>query len=91
MQHPISKALPRLARWLDLPMTPLPGDDHMPRVQGRTFGPSERMVVSPGHEERGLFHMLWTGGPFFRSFIALATRPGLPSNRPLLPGLMRTV
>ena len=29
----------------------------MPRVQAPTFGASERMVVSPGHEATGLFHM----------------------------------
>jgi len=57
IQHPISQAVPRLARFLDLPPVPLPGDDRMPRVQGPSFGASERMVVSPGHEERGLFHM----------------------------------
>ncbi len=57
IQHPISRAVPQLARLLDLPSVPLPGDDRMPRVQGPSFGASERMVVSPGHEERGLFHM----------------------------------
>ena len=36
---------------------PLPGDENMPRVQGPGFGASERMVVSPGHEETGLFEM----------------------------------
>jgi penicillin amidase len=29
----------------------------MPRVQGPTFGASQRMVVAPGHEEAGSFHM----------------------------------
>jgi penicillin amidase len=29
----------------------------MPRVQHRRNGASERMVVSPGREEQGLFHM----------------------------------
>ena len=57
IQHPLSRAVPKLGRFLDLTPTPLPGDDHMPRVQGVSFGASERMVVSPGHEERGLFHM----------------------------------
>jgi penicillin amidase len=36
---------------------PLPGDDHMPRVHSPTNGASERFVVSPGHEDQGLFHM----------------------------------
>ena len=29
----------------------------MPRVQGPTHGASERLVVSPGQEEKGYFHM----------------------------------
>ncbi len=40
-----------------MPREPLPGDNHMPRVQGPSFGASERMVVSPGHEADGLIHM----------------------------------
>ncbi len=56
--HPISRALPALfKRWLCMPAQPLPGDNDMPRVQGPEFGASERMVVSPGHEEDGIVHM----------------------------------
>ena len=29
----------------------------MPRVQNPIFGASERLVVSPGHEDAGFFHM----------------------------------
>ena len=36
---------------------PLPGAGQMPRVQSPGFGASMRMVVSPGREEEGLFHM----------------------------------
>ena len=57
IQHPLSKAVPLIGRWLDMPKTPLPGDSNTPRVQGKAFGASERMIVSPGHEERGIFHM----------------------------------
>ena len=57
MQHPLSRAVPQLATWLDMTPRPLPGDNSMPRVQAPEFGASERMVVSPGHEEQGLFHM----------------------------------
>lgn len=57
IQHPISRAVPKLAPYLDMASVPLPGDDRMPRVQGQSFGASERMIVSPGHEERGIFHM----------------------------------
>ncbi|MGH8053427.1 MAG: penicillin acylase family protein [Stenotrophomonas sp.] len=56
--HPVSRALPVLfKRWLCMPREPLPGDNNMPRVQGPSFGASERMVVSPGHEADGIVHM----------------------------------
>ncbi len=56
--HPVSRALPGLfKRWLCMPAQPLPGDGNMPRVQGPSFGASERMVVSPGHEADGIVHM----------------------------------
>lgn len=57
IQHPLSRAVPLIGRWLDMPEVELAGDSYMPRVQGTSFGASERMVVSPGHEERGIFHM----------------------------------
>jgi penicillin G amidase len=55
--HPLSQAVPALGRWLDVPSRQLPGDEEMPRVQGATYGASERLVVSPGNEEAGFFHM----------------------------------
>jgi len=57
IQHPLSRAVPALARFLDMPKDPLPGDDNMPRVHSPTHGASERFVVSPGRENEGLFHM----------------------------------
>jgi penicillin amidase len=57
IQHPLSQAVPSLGRFLDMKPDPLPGDDHMPRVHSRNNGASERFVVSPGHEDQGLFHM----------------------------------
>jgi penicillin amidase len=57
IQHPLSTAVPFIGRWLDMPPIQLPGDSYMPRVQGKGFGASERMVVSPGHEESGILHM----------------------------------
>ncbi|MFQ5700521.1 MAG: penicillin acylase family protein [Acidobacteriota bacterium] len=55
--HPFSFAAPSLGRWLNMPVQQLPGDNDMPRFQSPAAGASERMVVSPGHEERGIFHM----------------------------------
>jgi penicillin amidase len=57
LQHPLSRAVPVLGRWLDLEPRPLPGDSFMPRVQGPGVGASQRMVVSPGREDEGIFHM----------------------------------
>jgi penicillin amidase len=57
LSHPLSRMVPALGRWLDMPNMALPGDSHMPRVQSGKLGSSERMVVSPGHEENGILHM----------------------------------
>jgi penicillin amidase len=89
MQHPFGRFLPRiLARCLDLPAEQLPGGADMPRVQSPTQGASERLVVSPGHEAEGIFHM--PGGqsghplsPYYRAGHAAWVK-GEPT--PLLPG-----
>jgi penicillin amidase len=91
IQHPLSLVVPFLGRWLDMPADPLPGDEDMPRVQGRAHGASERLVVSPGHEETGIFHMpVGQSGhplsPYYRNGHA-AWEEGRPT--PFLPG--RTV
>ncbi|MEE8586693.1 MAG: penicillin acylase family protein, partial [Acidobacteriota bacterium] len=56
IRHPLSSAL-GLGAWLDMPSVEMPGDTLMPRVQSPFFGASQRMVVSPGAEEKGIFHM----------------------------------
>ncbi len=56
--HPLANAMPGFLKpRLCMPAEPLPGDGAMPRVQGPSFGASERMVVSPGHEADGIVHM----------------------------------
>jgi penicillin amidase len=55
--HPLSRAVPALSRWLDMPSLPQSGDGNMPHVAGSTFGQSERLVVAPGHEERATLAM----------------------------------
>jgi penicillin amidase len=57
VEHPLSRAVPLLSRWLDTEPIALPGDFKMPRVQRPRFGASERFAVSPGREEQGYFHM----------------------------------
>lgn len=89
MQHPFGRFLPKpVARLLDMPADQLPGDADMPRVQTARFGQSERMVVSPGHEEEAVFHM--PGGqsghplsPYYRAGHEAWVK-GEPT--PLLPG-----
>ena len=90
IQHPFSRAMPLLRRFLDMPSELLPGDADMPRVQTPDHGASERLVVSPGDEEKGLFHM--PGGqsghplsPFYRAghraWVVGDATPFLPGER----------
>ncbi len=88
IRHPFAISYPWLMPWLGLPQDPLPGDEDMPRYQGPSRGASERLVVSPGREEEGIFHM--PGGqsahplsPFFRAGHSAWVR-GEPT--PFLPG-----
>ncbi|PAW66151.1 MAG: hypothetical protein B9S34_08730 [Opitutia bacterium Tous-C1TDCM] len=55
--HPFARSMPWLAGWLQLPEDPLPGGDDMPRAQRQSHGVSQRLVVAPGREEAGIFHM----------------------------------
>ena len=57
IRHPLSKAIPMLGYFLDMPAEPVDGDTYMPRVQDPDTGASERFAVAPGHEEEGFFHM----------------------------------
>jgi penicillin amidase len=88
IRNAFSGALPVVGRWLDMPAEPLAGDDHMPRVQQPSYGASERLVVSPGAEGQGFFHM--PGGesanpisPHYRDAQAAWVK-GKPT--PFLPG-----
>ncbi len=90
--HPLSRALPFLAPWLDMPTVRVPGaHKDMPRIQGPDYGASERFSVAPGHESEGYFHM--PGGqsghplsPFYRAgFDAWAEGRATP----FLPGATR--
>jgi penicillin amidase len=88
IRHPLSRAVPALGRFLDVPPRPLPGDSNMPRVQSMVGGASERLVVSPGQEEKGIFHMpVGQSGhplsPYFQKGHE-AWEQGMPT--PFLPG-----
>ncbi len=57
IRHPLSRAVPLLADFLDMPREPLNGDVDLPKAQGPTFGASERFSVLPGDEANSLMHM----------------------------------
>lgn len=54
--HPLSRALPFLSQWLDMPTAILPGCTECVRV-ARQGGATERLVVSPGLENQAILHM----------------------------------
>lgn len=56
IRHPLTRAVPALGAFLDMPAVELPGDSHMPRVQSPSGGASQRLVVSPGLEGAGIYH-----------------------------------
>lgn len=90
IRHPLG-GLPLIGLMLNAPSRPLPGDKHMPRVQGRSFGASERFAVSPGRETEGYFHMPGgqSGHPLSPFYLAGHTdwEEGVPT--PFLPGKTR--
>ena len=57
IRHPLAGALGPLRPWLTIRSGPLPGGDHVPRIQQSDYGASERFAVSPGDEANGYFHM----------------------------------
>jgi penicillin amidase len=89
--HPISRAVPALKSVLGVPPDQLPGDANMPRVAGATFGQSERLAVSPGHEEEGIFNMPGgqSGHPLSPYFLKGHEDWVKGTPRPLLPGAAR--
>lgn len=86
--HPFAAMVPVLGKYLKVAPDMLSGDQHMPRVAGPGFGQSERLTVSPGHEEQGIFNMPGgqSGHPLSPYF--LDGRADWLSGRdsPLLPG-----
>lgn len=88
IRHPLAGNIPIFGRFLIMPAKPMNGDTFMPLVQRPDSGASQRMVVAPGQEADGLFHMA-TGqsshpwSPFF----SRGHRDWVEGNAsPLLPG-----
>lgn len=93
IEHPLARIvpawLPWLRGWLGAPRDPLPGDINMPRVQTPSFGASERMVVSPGREQEGIFEMPGgeSGHPLSPYFLAGHEAWVHAEATPFLPGV----
>ncbi len=86
--HPITLAVPALAPLLSAPGDPLAGDVNMPRVAGPSIGQSQRMTVTPGKEEQGVFNMPGgqSGHPLSPFFLDGHADWVKGTQRPLLPG-----
>lgn len=86
--HPFAAQIPFAKRWLAAPAEPQAGDENMPHVSYPTGGQSERMTVSPGHEESGIMNVPGgqSGHPLSPYFLAghAAWMRGEPT--PFLPG-----
>lgn len=86
--HPVGAAVPLLGKLTDAPDDQLEGDTIVPRVEVTGFGASERMVVSPGHEDKGIFHMPvgQSDNPLSPYYMAGHADWVTGNPRPLLPG-----
>jgi penicillin amidase len=91
IHHPIARALPALGMLTDPPDVPEAGDSMIPRVAIPGFGASERLVVSPGHEDTGLFEMPvgQAGNPWTPYFLAGQGAWVDGTAQPLMPGMAR--
>jgi penicillin amidase len=91
VRHPLAQAIPLLGWLTDPTDQPMPGDNGVIRAQGRGVGSSERLVVSPGHEEQGLFHMPGgqSGAPLAPYYLAGHSDWVEGRATPLLPGKTR--
>jgi penicillin amidase len=54
IEHPLSSAIPWFGQFLNMSASEMAGDRHMPRVQQPIHGQSQRMVVAPGQEAKGI-------------------------------------
>ncbi len=57
IHHPLATFIPGLSLLTDPPNVSIPGDTLLPRTAAPGFGPTERFVISPGHESEGIFEM----------------------------------
>ena len=88
IRHPLAGVLGLLRPWLTIRGDPLPGGDHMPRIQQPDYGASERFAVAPGDEANGYFHMPGgqSGHPLSPFFFAGHEAWAQGEPLPFLPG-----
>lgn len=86
--HPLAAGLPLGGHWLRMRREPLDGDIFAPRVATPRSGASERLVVSPGHEDKGVLHMPTgqSGHPLSAHFADQQSAWVHGEPLPLLPG-----
>ncbi|MDG1997050.1 MAG: penicillin acylase family protein [Emcibacteraceae bacterium] len=89
IKHPLSNAIPYLGKLIDMPEFAQNGDtENMPHISGRTQGQSERIVVSPGHEENGIMDLpSGQSGHPLSPYFGAGHKDWLEGNKtPFLPG-----
>ncbi|MEO1130741.1 MAG: penicillin acylase family protein [Planctomycetota bacterium] len=57
IEHPVARLAGPLGERFHMPRHEQGGHWYTVRVSGRSFGASQRLVVSPGHEEDGILHL----------------------------------
>jgi penicillin amidase len=57
VRHPLSGALPWLGNWIDMPAAAHAGCLQCVRLSWHEWGVTNRLVVSPGHEQDAIFEM----------------------------------
>ncbi|MCG9696118.1 penicillin acylase family protein [Shewanella sp. Isolate11] len=87
IQHPFSRQMPILSRFLDMPTVVGFGDTFMPAVQGRSFGASQRFIVQPGLEDRAILTVPGgqSGHPLSRFYRKGFDEYAAQKSTPLLP------
>ena len=88
VEHPFAAQLGPLAGLLNMPESQGFGDSYMPAVQLSKFGASQRLIVRPGDEEKGILTLPGgqSGHPLSAFYKAGFMQYAQAENTPLLPG-----
>jgi penicillin amidase len=88
IQHPFASQLGPFAGLLNMPEVDGFGDSFMPAVQLSKFGASQRLIVRPGNEDKGILTVAGgqSGHPLSEFYSAGFMAYAQANNTPLLPG-----